>query len=570
MELKIKPSLSNNFPLGGFYIKSPLVKNWLQEVQELSLSLDELQVYPLPGITPNSVWGCFIIPDNKPSSSVVSKHELAQKVSQNFYIPEKSIAVPIVTQPDNEKLFAGNIHVYHPDIGFVKLEGEVNFMDLLLVPEETTELVIQPDDPGFVPKTIKSFEVKAPEPKNIIQELEEKAFPKKEKLPDEPLNAVEKAKLAFYKTIFTSPEGEEGSAELKEGAMSKFASMFASKSSNTGDSMEKMKQDFEELERRNKNEVNKLLDLLKKDPAEALKYAIPLDGNNSSRGTSDGSFQMDKRRNNFSLFGSTVRQSGGGGVNLNDDYFALQDQYRKAAKELVKKGEVEKAAFVYMKLLKDYPMAAKVMGDGEFYAEAATIYLKYAKDKSKAADCYEKGKMLKEAIEIHEELQNFEKAGDLYKKLRKEKKAFHSYEKAVNKFIGQRRYFDASTLYKNKMDSLPKAQETLLQGWDSNTESASCLNQYFSNVNSVSELKLAIDSVYQRKSTKYNHLVFLQQIIHEFEREKELANLVKDIAYEIIAKEAGKKPNFINEVAKLNKTDKQIGRDAMRFKVKKR
>jgi len=48
----------------------------------------------------------------------------------------------------------------------------------------------------------------------------------------------------------------------------------------------------------------------------------------------------------------------GGTVDFRDEFFRLQNQYRLTAKELKEKGKFKKAAFIYLKLLKDYNAAA--------------------------------------------------------------------------------------------------------------------------------------------------------------------------------------------------------------------
>lgn len=63
-----------------------------------------------------------------------------------------------------------------------------------------------------------------------------------------------------------------------------------------------MQQDYEDLERRNQKLVDKFLDLLRNNPAEALKYAIPLDENGSVRGGNNSSFTLSRRWFDFLYF----------------------------------------------------------------------------------------------------------------------------------------------------------------------------------------------------------------------------------------------------------------------------
>ncbi|OFY83690.1 MAG: hypothetical protein A3F72_12815 [Bacteroidetes bacterium RIFCSPLOWO2_12_FULL_35_15] len=203
MELKIKPHHKNNFPLGGILIKNASVVFWIKEIQFLKLNLKEIQIYPIPDTIANTIWGCLIVNQKKINTHSIGKNELCQMVSPNLFIPEKSILHPIITIAEIEKLFPSTKHVIHPEFGLVELTEELNFEKLIQKPILKSYYITKPHESVFIPKKIKSFQVMPLSSEEILKNLEENVFPKKEKMKDKPLSLYEKGKLSFYKMLFT-------------------------------------------------------------------------------------------------------------------------------------------------------------------------------------------------------------------------------------------------------------------------------------------------------------------------------------------------------------------------------
>ena len=84
MEFKIIPSLRNNFPIKGLLIKGERLSSWLHNMQALKLSLDDIHVYPIPDLLPNSIWGCFILFRKINTTINPGPHEWVQQVSKNI------------------------------------------------------------------------------------------------------------------------------------------------------------------------------------------------------------------------------------------------------------------------------------------------------------------------------------------------------------------------------------------------------------------------------------------------------------------------------------------------------
>jgi tetratricopeptide (TPR) repeat protein len=561
----------NTYPLGGILIKNPNAKDWFFEIQNIGYKLQEIEIYPLPDTAANSVWGCFVLPFGEIKKDNIGKNELCQQVTPNLFIAERTQIAPKLTNQELETHFENAKYVAHPDFGWVKLSETLRINDLLTLPTQKSRIITKPDAAAFQPKEVRSFQVQAVAPEDVLKNMEEKIFPKKEKMPDEPLTFAEKMKLEFYRTLFAkAKEGDMDSETQKSVFASKAEAFFKSIGQNA--IPENLQKDFENLERRNLNEMQKLLDMLKNDPMEALKYAIPLDEGGGGRGGMlGGDFMLSKRWFDFSLGGGGNRSgSGGGGIDMGDDYYKLRQQYNDTAAAFIAKKEYEKAAFIFLKLLKNPHLAASTLEDGKLYQEAATVYLKHCNNKQKAAECYEKGNIAQKAIELYKELNNNEKVGDLYLTIGKRKDANIYFEKTVDAYKSNNQYIKASLVYKYKMQNAQRAQTILLQGWRGGRDASNCLNNYFENIRDLKELKTEMDSIYQKDVKPDNAAAFIGVIQHEFNKKNELADHIRQIAYEIIADRADDNPLILKHLKDFNKDDKELTKDLMKFSANRR
>jgi hypothetical protein len=567
MELKLKLSDKNTFPLGAILIRGSRVEDWLHEIQLMKLSLSQVEVYALPGTLANTVWGCLIIHESEKSKPDIGRNAYLQVAHNYLFLPERAVLHPRLSPEEAKKLFGGKYHFLHPAIGFVELESPVDWTDVIHPPELISRRLERPSPSPFIPKGIKTFQVKANTPEGTLESFE-KDFPR-EKFSDKPLNPFEKAKLFLYRQFLRRKEADAGSGAGtgKKPTPSMAESILNRLSGKGGRLAENLRKNYEELEKRNQKHLDRLLGMLKKDPGEALKYAVPLDHEGASRGGAAGTFNMEKRWFDFSLFGSGWGGGSGAAVFADDSYRRLFEQYTNTAKELIKQKDYRKAAFVYLKLLKDYDKAAKTLEEGGLYSEAAAVYIKYCNNKVKAAECFEKGAMISNAIELHKELKNEEKVGDLYLQLRNTKEAYFYYGKVGANYLENHQYLKASLLYRNKMNDEALAQETLLKGWRAGRDAFNCLNNYFSNHRDIPQLVESIQDIYQNEVTPANREIFLRALQHEYKKQEASLASVKDIAYEIIVEEAKNNPAIVMELKGFNRKDKQLMKDAMRFKV---
>jgi hypothetical protein len=576
MELKIKPHRKNIYPIGGIIIRGNSTENWLLEIQKMQLLLDEITVYALPGNTPKSIFGCLLIWEGNFKEIEIGRNSFCQLLGKTLFIPENAILFPAVSNEEISKIFSGKPHLLHNEIGLVELDEPVNWQEFLIDPLRNEIHIKRPEQPVFIPKQIFSFQVKPVPGEDALNKLYNEIFPKKEEFKDKPLNILEKAKLQILKGLFkkSGDKSKAGDFTTKNIEKTAFGSLLKKIFGFLGGSvgmLGNMQQDFEELEKRNQKEIDKLLNLFKNNPEEALKYSIPLDEHGTGRGGNAGSFNLSKLWSDFSLFGGGLNTGSGSGASVivDNQYMKLRIQYYQTAQELEKNNDFQKAAFVYLKLLKDKSAAANSLEKGKLYHEAATIFLKHLNQKDRAAECYEKGNMFSEAIELYKELNKHEKVGDLYMIINKRNDAKIYYEKVVEAYLKNKQHVKASFIYSKKTGETEKAQNVLLEGWKNHNDAFNCINNYFANIEDGKVLDNEINKIYTEYTNSGNKITFLEAMKHEFEKAKASKELVKNIAYEIVSEQAKTNPAIVTELHAFNKKDKNLIKDTIRYKLKK-
>lgn len=568
MQLQIKPSKTNTYPLDAILIKGLSITDWLNEMEWMNVQLHNCNVYPLPGNIPNSVWGCLVILPKMHPKIDIGRNQYFQNIYDRLYIPERTVLFPKMSEAEIEKMFA-TPYFMHPEIGLVALEGAIQWEDYLFISEAENTKITTPKESVFIPKSIKRVEVFAPPAENVLEKLEKESFPEKESFKDNPLSFAEKIKLQILRFLFPKSKGNDFSnnGDSSRG-ISKFIKNIIPKLPLKG--LDKwlgnLSQMHQNLEQRNLDETQKLLDLLKKNPEEALKYAIPLDAEGISRGDKiKANLSMIKRWSSFLTSSSQLNNNSNGSYVLEDDsYQQLSRQYHDTALDLIKKRDYSKAAFVYLKLLKNAHLAASTLEEGKQYADAAAIHLTYNKNKTKAAGCYEKGNMISNAIDIYKELSQHEKVGDLYTRIGQFNDAEKYYNIVADEHRSNLRYVKASLLYRNKMNNTESAQSLLLKGWRENTDAFNCLNNYFANINDAEKVE-QINQVYQNDTSNANKESFLNVLKYEHKKHPEIQNRTREIAYEIVSELSENNSLDLTMLNDFN-DDKHLTKDILRYK----
>lgn len=549
MELKLIPYKENIGLQGGILIKNPDVYFWIQEIARMGFQLSEIDICPIPSLEANRLWGCLLVSSKNID---LGKNNYCRLLGNILFLPEYTSIYPILSDEELITLLDNKKHIFHPDFNLYCIE-EILDITQILCPNNKIELCIEtPQSPLQIPEHILSFEVKMISAEDILHQMETEVISNKKTFTDKPLSSFEKLKLIFYKMLWK----EDGKNKKQKTKIQETLSSILNENF-----LQKTKSELEDLEARNKKEIDKLIDLFDKNIEEALEYAIPLNDSGSLRGSSgDAVFQL--KRNNYSGNGRV-----GGTVNLQDDvYESLRSKYQKSAKELYAQKNFKKAAYIYLKLLREYHNAAITLETGKYYKEAAAIYIEHIHNELKGAECFEKAGLIEEAIALYKKMNDKqEKIGDLYLSIGKKTDAITYFQLCAEKYISNKQYLKASFIYKNKMDEWQLAQNVLIEGWRTNCDAFNCLNNYLNNIHEIDVLEQEIKNLYRNEVNDKNEEIFISVMEHEYKKGNSLAEGIKGIVYELISKKVGTNKKIVNRLIDFNVEDPLFVKDTIRY-----
>ncbi|MCB9883928.1 MAG: hypothetical protein H6838_00470 [Planctomycetes bacterium] len=199
-----------------------------------------------------------------------------------------------------------------------------------------------------------------------------------------------------------------------------------------------------------RRELERLLALLRDDPARGLHFAIPLSGL-GDRGRAPAADRLPERKVDFSL-----RQLDGG--RAVDAWHVEQEQqrqlaqhYRTIANAEIAAGRHRRAAYIFAHLLGDLRGAAQVLRQGGFHREAAELFGERLRDWAAASDCLVRAGLLAEAAELEQRLDHHERAGDLWLILGQQEGAILAYTKAHEELVDRGDWLAAAMLQAEKL-----------------------------------------------------------------------------------------------------------------------
>ncbi len=573
MKIKFKPSIHTPYTLAGFFIQSGNTAHWVAHINQLHLPVNEITIHPISRSGSTLIWGCLVLCALPPNLQNKLRAELCQCLDGVLYFPANCIPIPDLNAADAQFLTNGMPSIFHPDAGWAYLGKALEPEVLFALPTFAALNTRQPASPVHIPHQILTLSIAPKSGEEIIKNLEEIIFPIKEQLKQDKLSFFEKIKLFFYQLLFgksnkpkpadtrnsnTSPENQN-----PDKTNFIFTKLFKF------NWFKKAMREYENLEERNKSEMEKLMQMLKSDPKNGLKYALPLDEQGTTRGESSGAFSLLQRWGNLGIFNnSALGGQGGGALNIGDYYYTLRQQYTQMAQDFINKGEYKEAAFVYMKLLKDYQSAAQTLEKGKFYAEAAAIYKLHVKNMYKAAECYENARLYDEAVNIYVELKMHEKAGDLFTQMGQNEKAAEQYTHAAKLLENNYQYLRASFIYEQKVGNSQLAKNILIRGWQQNRDAFNCLNNYLNYFPKPADLKSELTRLYQNEVNEKNASRFINVLKYEFAKPTPNKEFIRNLAYEIAVENLQQQPEIISELVAFNPKDKEFTKDVIRYKVK--
>ncbi|KYP15345.1 hypothetical protein [Flavihumibacter sp. CACIAM 22H1] len=536
MVLSIQPfHKEREHPLSGFLIEGPSPVQWLILLQSAGFNLETTKVYPVPGTTANSSWGCFVLPEKPVIPEFLCTP--CQFAHSKIHLPFHATIYPTLTNKELSTIFSSNAYLFHPRSGLIELESPINWKEEIDLPELLQITFTIPAKTIFKPGKLKSILIEESNEAHILQQLEN-SFPNYESLEVKPLGIFERVKLYllrfFLKGSFSQSINPKWSDQLKL--------------------------QLNQLEDRNNKGINKLIDLLKKDPLNGLKYAIPIKEQATSRGSAiPGEFKLAKIWSSLSLNQPTT-PTGSAFVSVSGTLDTqLYRSYIETAKNLQEQGHHDKAAFIYLKLLNQPLNAANTLYAGNFFKEAAVLFEKNGYHQ-KAAESFEQATMLRQALHHYIKCNMMEKAGDLYTVLEEPNAAAECYKKHINGLLASKNRIKAASIYRTKLNEEQQASAILLEGWQINEDPVSCLLQFLHYFEAPAERLHKLTELFE--SLEPNKAAnFVKVLLQEQKRNATYKEEIRLLLFQLISKMANSDPAFVEHLRLVNKNDQRLLRD---------
>ncbi len=572
LTLHLEPAARNNYPLQGILIQGSSPSSWLQALLDLNLDENQVVCYAIPDRQPNQLWGCLVVLSRVIKAAAVAPHLALQCAHNYLFLPENSQLSPVLSADSLERILYNKHHFLHPTLGLIELFEPINWANVLRTPPQHQLTSRAPEEGLPIPERIRIVTVEAAPIEDSLGQLDA-AVPEREDLEEAPLTAAEifrLRKLRAWREAHLNNEGTNQSTPAT-GLWARLQQKIRSTPPWTDD----LQTELDALEKRYQNPMNRLVDLLKEDPEKALRYAIPLNNGQVGRGYGSnedgGNWDWMPRWASTSLFQQGGGYGSGRSYNVpNNQYYELQQQYRAAAADLIQQGKFSKAAFVYLRLLREPKRAAEVLVMGELYEQAASIYLKYLNDEANAAECYEKANRLEKALFLYKKLERNVKVGNLYELLGKQGLALVFYEKALEDLIIKKNYVLAANFCKDIIKDLERAKDLALRGWKHGHNPQNCLHFYIDNLNNWSERRLFLQEFYTEGHVAKAINTFLNILRFVYAEEVEQQAWVRPLAYQIITDHAPQDINLLRQLFYFNGKDAHLSKDILRYRLFKR
>lgn len=454
---------------------------WIQEIARWRVSADALAIFVLPeSLRSRRPTAALVVSKNES----ILPHAVQRAVpyacrASRIFMPVDAEIFPPVSDDELQKMIAWPVAVFHPAAGLVGFSeaDALRITDLLAAPSPYPIQWIE-SPPAPARPRLKSIELLEP-PTLLIainggkgdigSKAPENAPPGNNEPQDGLLDkSARNAMMPIAKGVNWLSKTSLGKM-IGQSAAGKSLGSWAEKMVN--------RINAEDMFLRNK-ELNRLINRMQNDPDDALKYAIPLTGDNRWRGTAPSSNMLGPRDIGFDL----SRLFGGGGAGGSAWYVdaqmhqRLREQYLDAANRELRLKRYRRAAYIFAELLGDFVAAASALRQGRFFREAAVIYREKSRPMD-AAECLAEGGLLLEAIPIFVELEAWMKAAELYEKLDRPEEARPLFMKEVTRLTNIGAMLEAAQLLEHRVHDPDAALALLESTWPHGVQAALCLTE---------------------------------------------------------------------------------------------
>jgi tetratricopeptide (TPR) repeat protein len=407
------------------------------------------------------------------------------RVGETIYIPATTVLHPPTSDAELREMLRLEVNLLHPSIGLIGCAADelLHVADLLQAPQASAvewglavpgiaaEANLRSVRPSSVPTVDEFFE----QSRDDIGSDNPNDLPK---LPQETmfkaiLSNVLIGGLSAMQWLSNHLGAAIGGGGVAGGTAGGAAGAFGNWLS------EKLSALRKGLEEARGREMSRLMHLLRTNPDEGLRYALPLNAPNSGRGVGQPGARLGLRNIDFSLGGLFSSAPADPWQLSWEMHQKLMNTYRELASRELSLGRYRRAAYIFGQLLRDFHSAANALKQGRFYREAAALYRDQLQDKRAAAECLEEGGLLVEAIELYESLRQYEKVGDLHRTLDHVDEANRAYRLATAALRDAGDTLGAARLLESKLQAPDEALELLTQAWPDAKQASACLEESF-------------------------------------------------------------------------------------------
>lgn len=468
----------------AWYIPGNDLAAWLAEVTRWDVAQESLRLWPLPSSNSDRTpAGVLVMLAHGPVPTQVSSRCIAfGKIVGQLYLPTDAWLEPDLSEAELEAEFApGNLYVWHAAVGLVAFEPQDGIeIATLLSATRPRARRWNRAQPGIslAPRLTAIKPEEMPSPEMVLDRSQGDIGSERDQLLDLPPSMLEPppgllnsssrqgtrmlASMILWLTQRLPATSDESTwaNKLEDWAKQKLSNFYAG------------------LNAARHKELARLMEMLESDPDRGLRFALPLAGD-AHRGIAPPGGRLVERPTNFSL--NPMGRGGAADIwDLSSDYRQqLTARYRELANREMSLGRHRRAAYIFAELLGDFHAAAGALTEGHHWREAAVLYQKRLNRTQDAVRCLESGGLWNEAIELYIELQEFEKAGDLYLRLEQTDAASVQYRKAVAKSRGKGDLLGSARLLESKLAAPDEALEELDSGWPNSSQASQCLRKSF-------------------------------------------------------------------------------------------
>lgn len=487
--LALLPVTRSQPPVSAGWLASSDPVEWLRELAHCRRQGCEVALYPVAAspADPRAV-GVLLLPRGAAPEFRPRVQRLAELLP-GVHAPRDAGLSAGLLPNERRFFFPYAIHLFHPTLGWVGFEAkdELPAARLLEAPREPGALwnAVLPVD-RFAP-VLKSIAVTLPpDPGEMLAAQGGEIGDRAGRPVDEKIGLGNRAALlgkglaggavlgAGWVLNTLGKLGGAGPGGASSGAGKKGPGASPQDPGSLDRLREWAQKNWQHLMDRRSREIDRLMELLEKDPDRGLHYALPLSGIEQSRGAAPPSWSLGRHGTNFS------HGHGGGAIDGwdlgRDARLKLERQYREAALREIALGRYERAAYIYANLLGDWTSAAKALIDGHRYRDAVAIYLHKLNNRPAAAKCLEDAGLLDQAAALYAECRQFEKAGDLHARLGNREQARELWQAEVE---AQRDPIVKARLLAEKLDDPAAALELLDAAWRSGNRSQVAIGAIF-------------------------------------------------------------------------------------------